>query len=555
MVPLLPTRVLLVDGNPETATKLDSLLEEQPSSLFNVAQAGGLIEAVGLLPQHEFGLFVVGSSLDDASSLEAVTHLRDAEPGVPILVLYRRDSVATTADYRAAGAQFCVRSETLTGPLLGHAIRVAEERKKRLEPTSLRSGLALQESEARFRAAFEHAPIGMALLDPEGRWTRVNRELSRIIGYSQSELEAMTWRDLAHPGEADAAAAAHRRLLAGQVPVLQIDMRWVHKHGHTLQVSASSSVVRSGAGRPLYVVAQVRDVTRQRRIEAGWQFLVEAAHLLAASLDQGATLRTVAQLAVPRLADGCLVEVREGGTRFVDVAAVDPAKEALLTEIQGLYPVDRASPLDPLGRVLETGRSVLWGTIGRSVLQQMASDPRHLQMLQDLAPISGMIVPLSARGRILGAVLLMSSESGRQYDDDDLAIARDLAHSAALAIDNARLFRRQDAPPSADGVAAGQAASSTGFATARMAGPVPVDATSAAHHRPETHEALRELSGQEQRVLGLSARGYTASEIADAMDLAQRTVETYRSRAMRKLDLANRADLIALALRTGLLSR
>ena len=171
------------------------------------------------------------------------------------------------------------------------------------------------------------------------------------------------------------------------------------------------------------------------------RFLAEASAALAESLDYRTTLRNVAHLAVPRLADWCVVHIAEDGAlAALAVAHVDPERVAFAEELQRRYPVDPDAPYG-VANVIRTGSSDLIARVPDELLVQVARDDEHLAGLRRLGLVSALVVPLAARGRVFGALSMVYAESGRHYDETDLALAEDLAHRAALAIDNANLFR------------------------------------------------------------------------------------------------------------------
>jgi serine phosphatase RsbU (regulator of sigma subunit) len=168
-------------------------------------------------------------------------------------------------------------------------------------------------------------------------------------------------------------------------------------------------------------------------------FLADAAAELGSSLDYEVTLTNVAHLAVPTFADWCGIDVVDDGRLHrVAVAHVDPAKVRLAHELAERYPPD---PHDPHGawHVIRTGRSELIPDISDAMLVASAVDAEHLQIARDLHLRSALTVPLVARGRVLGGITWVASESERRYTAEDLALAEDLAKRAAVAIDNAEL--------------------------------------------------------------------------------------------------------------------
>ena len=155
----------------------------------------------------------------------------------------------------------------------------------------------------------------------------------------------------------------------------------------------------------------------QEAADAGVRFLAEAGEELAASLDWEATLVRVAQLAVPTLADWCIVDVLEDDRetiRQVTVSAVDREKEDLLREMRMLYPPTMDSP-QPAARALRAGEPVIFPKFDPESLATTTRDERHFELMTKLAPRAAMAVPLIARGLILGTLTLAWSESEREY--------------------------------------------------------------------------------------------------------------------------------------------
>ena len=172
-------------------------------------------------------------------------------------------------------------------------------------------------------------------------------------------------------------------------------------------------------------------------------FLAEASAELSRSLDYRTTLANVAQLVVPRLADWCSVQVAEGDAlRTVAVTHVDPAKVAYARELEQRYPVDHAAPTGA-ANVARTGVSELYPELTDEMLVGAAKDDEHLRIIRELGLCSVLIVPLTSGGKTFGVITMVSAESGRRYGASDLAFAEDLARRAAVAVENAEVFRQQ----------------------------------------------------------------------------------------------------------------
>jgi PAS domain S-box-containing protein len=171
-------------------------------------------------------------------------------------------------------------------------------------------------------------------------------------------------------------------------------------------------------------------------------FLSEAGQILSSSLDYQLTLARVARLAVPGVADWCTVDLLDenGALERLAVAHVDPEKVAWAHEMQARYPPDPNAPTG-VYNVLRTGKSELYSHVTDEMLVAGARDDEYLHILREMGLSAVMIVPLAAHGRTLGAITFVAAGSGRDFGAEDLALAEALSHRAALAIDNARLYR------------------------------------------------------------------------------------------------------------------
>lgn len=137
-------------------------------------------------------------------------------------------------------------------------------RQKRMEA-------ALRESEERFRSAFEHSAIGVALATLEGRWLKVNQSLSGTLGYSADELLAKTFQDITHCDDVETYTGSLKDILAGKIQSRQIEIRYFHKLGHVIWAQVSVSLLHDGFGNPLCFVSQIQDITDKRLVETALQ--------------------------------------------------------------------------------------------------------------------------------------------------------------------------------------------------------------------------------------------------------------------------------------------
>jgi PAS domain S-box-containing protein len=205
-----------------------------------------------------------------------------------------------------------------------------------------------------------------------------------------------------------------------------------------------ASVVQGADGQPL-AISIFHDLTDRFQAEQRVAFLAEAGARLGMSLDERETLEAVAQLAVQNMADWAVVYLPdEDGVTLHRTAFAHRAgtRIDLVKELEQRYP-PRSRPRSVLWRVLDSGTPELVRDLSDAVLVDTAEDEDHLRLLRQLQLVSGLYVPLQARGRALGLLALFTgAESGRRLGQDDLAVTQEVARRLSLAIDNARLYKQ-----------------------------------------------------------------------------------------------------------------
>lgn len=209
----------------------------------------------------------------------------------------------------------------------------------------------------------------------------------------------------------------------------------VRKSGVEFPAEAAISQLQQGDDVVYTVV--LRDVSVRKRFEQRQQFLAEAGEKLASSFGSSETLNQVARLAVPTIADGCILENRVGNGFLAGAAAhVDPRIEEILDEIGTAGP--RVPPIDhPLTEILQRPEPVALQSNAAPRLLESSANPAYLKAMKAMNPQSALFLPLVAREQLIGALTLFRTKGG--FDGDDLGFAEDLARLAALALDNARL--------------------------------------------------------------------------------------------------------------------
>ncbi len=290
--------------------------------------------------------------------------------------------------------------------------------------------------------------IGDAVIvtDSEGRITFLNPIAEQLTEWSLDEARGTplseVFRIVNEHSRLKVESPVDKVLREGKVVGLANHTVLIGKHGTEVAIDDSGAPIFDGRGQLAGVVLVFRDVTEKRREEDRRRFLIDASTLLASSLEYVPTLTSVAKLAVPIVADWCAVDIvqRGGHVARLAVAHVDAAKVRFAEELETRYPSDSSSP-HGVHAVLRTGKSILMEEIPQALLTETAVDDEHLRLILELGLKSAMIVPLVARGRTLGAITFVVAESNRKFGALDLSFAEELARAAALAVDNASLYR------------------------------------------------------------------------------------------------------------------
>jgi PAS domain S-box-containing protein len=301
-----------------------------------------------------------------------------------------------------------------------------------------------------FADFFENGSLALHFVGPDGTILRANQAELDLLGYAREEYVG---RNIAEfHADPDVIAEILRILSAGE-RIRDHPARLRGKDGSIRHVRIDS-IVRFEDGEFIHTRCFTRDVTAEedvRRAAAKAQqrlaFLADATSLVTTSLDHEVIVERFARLLVPDIADWSAIHLvgDDGAIRLVAIAHGDPDKEAFARDWLGRYP---ASPRARYGIpvVIRSGEPMFRPQVEEAMLEQAARTPEDLQSLRALGIRSSIVVPLAARGRTFGTITVMTAESGRAYEPDDVRFMEDIARRAALAVDNARLYRRVEAP-------------------------------------------------------------------------------------------------------------
>ncbi|MFN2397783.1 MAG: ATP-binding protein [Gemmatimonadaceae bacterium] len=287
----------------------------------------------------------------------------------------------------------------------------------------------------------ESVADGLLLVDDGGLIAFVNPAAAALFGREPADLAGTEFGFPIVVGETTEIQLVHRGggLITAELRVAE--MLWEGRH--TRLVSLRDITERKEADENArQLVAEQAARAQAEAAEKRAERLAEASRILASSLDYETTLASVAAVVVPTLGDWCAVDIltEDGTMRRLAVRHLDPEKERWAYDLWQRYPPDPDAPLG-MPNVLRTGKSEFYPKITDDVLVRSSRDEEHLEMLRSIGFRAAIIVPLTARGRTIGAITL-ACDTDRCFNDRDVRTAEDLANRAAVAVDNARLYKK-----------------------------------------------------------------------------------------------------------------
>jgi PAS domain S-box-containing protein len=308
--------------------------------------------------------------------------------------------------------------------------------------------LALATEHARLEAIVEQIPVGVVLAEaPSGRVALFNRHAVEMWGSPKtppgSVEEYRHWKLFAPNGQPYetherplARSILHGVIVQGEEAVIEA------RDGSRKPVRVNSAPIRDVRGNIIAGVATIHDISEEKRREEATRFLDEISRQLASTLDYDATMEAILGLLVPRMCDFGSLHHRDNDTTIRKWAsATREAKlNSLLTDLERNYPLPLPSA-HPIAVAIRTGNPQLREVVDDELLVEVSRDARELEWLRALGIQSAIAVPLTVRGKTIGALQLLSMDPSHHFTCKDLEFTEEIARRAALAIDNAQLFR------------------------------------------------------------------------------------------------------------------
>ena len=286
------------------------------------------------------------------------------------------------------------------------------------------------------------APVGFGYWNRSLHAVRLNDAFARLLDLP---VDRLLEQGIGIGLERDSAVRLERWLasvLRTREPIVERDIELRRADGSARRWMLSAYPVPSHDGDVSGVGVVVTDISDRARAEQTSQFLAEAGRVLGESLDYETTLANLARLAVPRMADWCSVEMLEpdGSLRRLAIAHVDPGKVELGRRFREQFPLRPDAGMGAPA-VARTGEPEVIREVPQELIDSLVEDPEARRIVRELGVRSYMCVPIPGGGGVIGAITFVLAESGRTFDERDLALGTELARQAATAIEQARLYR------------------------------------------------------------------------------------------------------------------
>jgi PAS domain S-box-containing protein len=312
---------------------------------------------------------------------------------------------------------------------------------------------ALAASEALLSALLSQLPVGVGLTDVNGRWVLKNDMMNRFLKDSIPSHDPhgrprwQAWDDQGCP--IDPSRWPGARALQGET-VPGMDFLYTNERDEQSWVRNKSAPFYDATGKIAGAIYVVENIDARKRAEealiaseARARLLADASAVLATAIEDAAALERVMHLAVPAIADWCIVDLLEpdGALHRRAVVHAEPGKVQMANELQRRHPAILPDVRHTAWDVLRSGKPRVDPAVDSGRFVAEARDDAHLALLQQLGFASELVVPLVARGQAIGVLTLVYGNYDRQYGESDVAMAEELAQHCALALDNERLYR------------------------------------------------------------------------------------------------------------------
>jgi PAS domain S-box-containing protein len=246
-------RILQIDSSSTTAAGIERALCE--AGLAAECVRVGTPDELAAARCRAFDLVLAAAALPGMEIAQTIQTVKAAGLDAPVIVVLAGGTPETPDAALKAGA-----AGVVSGNEIGRLVSAVRQRLNEAEE-------AIRESEERFRRIFQYSAAGMVLVAPDLRFLKANDVFCRMVGYAEEELLGKTFQEVTHPDDRAVGGAFVQQVLAGKREAFQLEKRYLHRNGRVVWGLVSSSLLRDPAGRPMYFVTQIQDITQRKLAE------------------------------------------------------------------------------------------------------------------------------------------------------------------------------------------------------------------------------------------------------------------------------------------------
>jgi PAS domain S-box-containing protein len=440
--------ILLVDDHRDNLLALEAILEPLGHRLVSVSSgSAALRELLG----RDFACILLDVQMPELDGFELAELIKQRERSAHIPILFvtalSTEERHVFRGYSAGAVDYIFKpidAEILRSKV-GVFVELWEKNLQLREQAELlhRQELAAMEraSEERYRQLADAMPQIIWTAEPDGSATYFNRRWFEYTGMTEEEAGPTAWTKVVHPDDLPPAVARREQTLYTGEP-FEVEYRFRSQDGEYRWHLGRAIAIRDDDGQIAFWIGTATDIHDRKVIEEQRAFIIAVGDELSRTLDYRESLRRVAELAATEVADWCSVHIVEADGSITEVALAhrDPAQLTFARELQERYPPDPDAATGAPA-VIRRGEAELVPEIPEQLLRAAAIDDLHYGLIEQLGLSSYICAPLKGRDAVLGAITLVSATPGRRFGAEDLKLAEELARRAAMAIENARLYR------------------------------------------------------------------------------------------------------------------
>lgn len=444
-------KILVVDDRPEGILSVQAVLTNPD---YEIVPAASGSEALKHLLTHDFAVILLDVQMPIMNGFEtaALIKTRESSKDIPIIFMsaINQDEQYVYQGYHAGAVDYLLKpfdpyilrsKVSIFVDIFKKKILIQEQARKLYENELQTYAQAMDrmelESLKRYQYLADAIPQIVMQLLPNGEYQYFNKVWQNFTGLSLEQSQGIGWLDALHPDD--------------RIHFLNLDLTTkvgfefegrIHKSNDNYKwhLFRFEPEFYSGVDTVTSWLGTATDIEDRKITEDGQRYLARAGELLVSSLDYEMTLQGIAELAVPRLADWCSIDViKEDDWHNVALVHTDPDKLEWARVLQKKYLCDPSTDIGA-AHVLNTGKTVIHPVVTDEMLKALALNEEQYELAKKLDDRSAMIVPMSLKDRTFGTITFVFSSSGRKYNERYVEMAEELGRRCALAYENSHLY-------------------------------------------------------------------------------------------------------------------